>query len=288
MQALFLAGWAEASGALLTGSLFFPSESDRAAVDSATHGDGQGLQGGREPVGQRGSAAGGAGAAQNGSASEALDAAPPARMREGASGAAGETPSSATGGQRAPGAESVSAGLLYSRPVVGSTTAERFLAATLASAERTLYVTNSYFVPTPLLVHLLLDAAQRGVDVRILLPDEHTDIPMTRYAGRSFYQELMAAGIRIFEYQPSMMHAKTLVVDGKWTALGTLNFDNRSLRLNDESALVVHDEGLGALMDSLFLADVGRAQEITLESHGARPMRERLLEWLARRMAALL
>ena len=126
------------------------------------------------------------------------------------------------------------------------------------------------------------------MDVRILVPDEHTDIPTTRYAGRSFYQELMAAGIRIFEYQPAMIHAKTLVVDGHWTALGTLNLDNRSIRLNDESALVIDDVGVGALMDSLFHADVARALEITPESHGARPMRERLLEWLSRKMAALL
>jgi cardiolipin synthase len=257
MQALFLTGWAEASGELVTGDVFFPSAHE--GTDDEVE---NGFLAGREAA---------AGTPSN-AVSDTLAAAQRTSPEAGL----------------APRGEGVTAGLLYSRPVIGTTTAERFLAATLAAAERTLYVTNSYFVPTPLMRDLLLDAAHRGVDVRILVPDEHTDIPTTRYAGRSFYQELMAAGIRIYEYQPAMIHAKTLVVDGRWTALGTLNLDNRSLRLNDESALVMDDVRMGALMDSLFLADLARSQEITLESHAERPMRERLLEWLSRRMAALL
>ena len=264
MQALFLTGWAEASGELLTGGQFFQPGDHQSAHDSVNGRVEQARPSEREASNGRGTAASDSG------------------------GSSGEPTGQSRPSESEVSAGDVTAGLLYSRPVIGTTTAERFLAASLAAAERTLFVTNSYFVPTELVRDLLLDAAHRGVDVRILVPDEHTDIPMTRYAGRSFYQELLAAGIRIFEYQPSMIHAKTLVVDGRWTALGTLNLDNRSLRLNDESALILHDERVGALMDSLFLADVARAQEITLEIHSARPMRERLLEWLSRKMAALL
>jgi cardiolipin synthase len=180
------------------------------------------------------------------------------------------------------------AGLLYSRPGLGPTTAERFLAITIASAERTLFISNSYFVPMPLMRELLVDAAVRGVDVRLLVPGERTDIPSTRWAGRGFYEELLTAGVRVFEYQPAMMHAKTLVADGAWVAVGSLNFDNRSIRLNDESALLILDRQVGARMDSVFLQDLERAQEITLQGHARRSAMERMLELLTRLVAPLL
>jgi cardiolipin synthase A/B len=189
-------------------------------------------------------------------------------------------------GAAAPG--DVLAGFLYSAPGIGTSPAERYLAVTLAAAERTLFVANSYFVPTPLMRRLLVDAARRGVDVRVLLPGERTDIPSTRYAGRGFYDELLMGGVRVFEYQPAMMHAKTLVVDGTWVALGSLNLDNRSLRLNDEAALLAWDEGVGAVMDSLFLADLSRAREITIEAHRERPFHERVRDRFAALFAALL
>ena len=184
--------------------------------------------------------------------------------------------------------DGVQAGLLYSRPAMGPTTAERFLALTIASAERTLFVSNSYFVPTAPLRRLLMDAAQRGVDVRVLVPGERTDIPSTRWAGRGFYEELLTAGVRIWEYQPSMMHAKTLVADGVWAAVGSLNLDNRSIRLNDESALLVFDRGVGALMDSIFIADLESAEEVTLERHARRSWTDKILELGSRLLAPLL
>lgn len=184
--------------------------------------------------------------------------------------------------------DGVVAGYLHSAPGIGTTAAERYLAVTLSAAERTLFVANSYFVPTPSMRDQLVEAAARGVDVRLLLPGERVDVRTTRYAGRGSYAELLAAGVRIFEYQPAMMHAKTLVADGRWLAVGTLNLDNRSLRLNDESAFLAHDPALGSVMDSLFLADLARAREVTQESHRARPLHERLLEWAALRVAAWL
>jgi cardiolipin synthase len=253
MQATFLSAWAEATGELLTGGVFFPdvSSEDRSA-------------GGRsEEATTDGRAAATTARPEPTSDSDAI----------------------VKGGDAI---ADVTAGFLYSRPGIGPTAAERYLAATLAAAERTLYVANSYFVPTPLIVELLLAAEDRGVDVRLLLPSELIDIPTSRYAGRSFYDQLLKAGVRIFEYQPSMMHAKTMVVDGSWVALGTLNMDNRSMRLNDESALLVDDERVGARMDSIFLHDISQAREITLTVHAERPGRERLLEWLARRVAPLL
>jgi cardiolipin synthase len=180
------------------------------------------------------------------------------------------------------------AGFLYSAPAIGTTPAERYLALLLAGAEHRLFIANSYFVPTPLMLRLLADAARRGVDVRLLLPGEKVDIRTSRYAGRSHFEELLTAGVRIFEYQPAMMHAKTIVVDGAWVTLGSLNLDNRSLRLNDEGALIARDEKVGATMDSLFLADLSRSREIILDGHRARPLRQRIAERLSLLLAPLL
>ena len=103
-------------------------------------------------------------------------------------------------------------------------------------------------------------------------------MPAARLAGRRRYAELLAAGVRIYEYQPTMIHAKTLAVDGVWTSLGTMNFDNRSTALNEESNLVVYDAGLGARVDSVFARDLRYSREITLPEIGRRRIASRALE----------
>lgn len=182
----------------------------------------------------------------------------------------------------------VRAGFLASGPGLGTSPAERYLALSIAGARRSLYVTNSYFVPPPVVRTLLVAAARRGVDVRVLVPGPRIDIPSTRWAGRSYYRELLEGGVRIWEYQPTMMHAKTLVVDGGWVGVGSLNLDNRSLRLNEESTALIQDAGVGATMDSLFLADLLDSKEILLPDHRARPLPGRVLEFLNRLVSPLL
>jgi cardiolipin synthase len=122
----------------------------------------------------------------------------------------------------------------------------------------------------------------------VLTNGPETDNSLTQLAARWHYEELLSAGVRIYEYQPTMMHAKTMVVDGAWSVVGSLNLDNRSMRLNDEAALVVHDPAVGAVLDALFLDDLGRARERTLEVHRARPLRERALERLSGLLAPLM
>jgi len=170
------------------------------------------------------------------------------------------------------------AGLLYTSPTTGSTPAERFLALTIAGSSRTLYVANSYFVPDDDFRQLLIAAVARGVDVRILTVSKETDVMTTWYAGRARYVALLRGGVRIYEYQPTMMHAKTVVADGIWGSIGSMNFDNRSLAFNNESNLVVWDRGFGALMDSTFLDDLRYAREIQLEQFTKRPWTERMVE----------
>ena len=182
----------------------------------------------------------------------------------------------------------VHAGLLFTQPTTGSTPAERFLALTIAGARRTLYITNSYFVPDDDFRRLLEAASRRGVDVRILTVGEKTDVKTTWYAGRYRYEELLKAGIRLFEFQPTMIHSKTIVADGMWGTIGSMNFDNRSMAFNNESNLVFLDPRLGAEMDATFLADLSHAKEITLAEFQRRGRWERLLEGAAATISRLL
>ena len=170
------------------------------------------------------------------------------------------------------------AGVLFTGTTTGSTAAERFLALTISGATRSLYISNSYFVPDDDFRALLIAAAKRGVDVRVLTVSKETDIRTTWYAGRARYEELLGGGVRIWEYQPTMMHAKTVVADGMWSTIGSMNFDNRSLVFNNESNLVIWDRQVGAVMDSAFADDMTRSREITLAEFKTRPIVIRMVE----------
>ena len=178
--------------------------------------------------------------------------------------------------------------VVASAPISGSAAAERLFAAAIAGAQRTLYITNAYFVPQADFIQLLVDAKHRGVDVRVLTNSAQSDVKTTWLAGRSEYEILLAGGVRIYEYLPGTLHAKTLVADGVLSSIGTMNFDNRSLAYNDEVALVTLDRKTGKTMDSLFADDLRSAQEIRLATFLRRPWTSRVLERGARMLATLL
>jgi cardiolipin synthase len=182
----------------------------------------------------------------------------------------------------------VAAGLLYTSPTLGSTPAERFYALSITGARKTLYITNSYFAPDRNFVDLLAAAAKRGVDVRILTAGARTDVNVVRWAGRAWYDTLLTAGVRIYEWRPTMLHAKTFVVDGEWSTIGSMNFDNRSMALNEEATLMVLDTSIGDQMNRMFLDDLTRAQEITIASFRQRSWFQRLREWGASLLTRLL
>jgi cardiolipin synthase len=215
LQAAFAAGWAEATGELLTGDLFFPNT-------------------GFQPAG------------------------------------------------------TAHAAVLHTAPTTGSTPAERFLALTIAAARRQLYIANSYFVPDDDFRRLLIGAAKRGVDVRVLTVSSKTDVKTTRYAGRYRYGELLRGGVKIFEFQPTMMHSKTISVDGLWGTIGSMNFDNRSLAFNNESNLIVLDSAFTRQLDSAFFDDLRYSKEIKLAEFERRSAWERLLEVGATLLSRLL
>jgi cardiolipin synthase A/B len=215
LQATFAAGWAEATGELLTGDMFFP-KSSFAEVGN------------------------------------------------------------------------MKAGLMHSVPSMGSTPAERFLALSIAGARKSIYVSNSYFVPGESFMQLLLAAQRRGVDVRVLTVSNKTDVKTTWYAGRTYYEKLLEGGVKIYEYQPTMMHAKTMVVDGIWSYVGSMNFDNRSLSFNDESLLVALNPAVGAQMNSIFMDDIKSSQEMKLDEFRKRPLSNKILEWCAQKLRRVL
>jgi cardiolipin synthase len=182
----------------------------------------------------------------------------------------------------------VHAGVLFAQPTTGSTPAERFIALTIAGSRRTLYITNSYFVPDDDFRNLLKAAAKRGVDVRVLTVNEKTDVKTTWYAGRYRYEELMGSGVRIYEYQPTMIHSKTMIVDGIWGTIGSMNFDNRSMAFNNESNLVFLDALVGKEMNATFMADLAHAREIKLDEFRQRGRWSRLLEGVSATLQRLL
>jgi cardiolipin synthase len=180
------------------------------------------------------------------------------------------------------------AGLLHSLPGAGPSSAERALALSIAGARRTLSISNAYFLPNRSFRHLLAEAVRRGVDVRVLTNGGETDNSLTQFAARARYEELLAAGVQIFEYRPAMMHAKTVVTDGAWSSIGSVNFDNRSLALNSETSLLILDRQVAAVMDSLFREDLQVSEEITLESVRRRSFVRRTLEFGASLLARVL
>lgn len=161
-------------------------------------------------------------------------------------------------------------------------------AVAFASAEKTIFITNAYCAPSRNQVDLLVAAARRGVDVRLLVPGRHNDQPMTKSAGRGAYGDLLEGGVKMFEYEPTMIHSKTMVVDGIFSMIGSSNFDARSAQINEELDITVYDEGFGAEMDGVFQRDLKVAKPYTLEEFKKRSAWERLSEWLVAPLAPLL
>ena len=181
-----------------------------------------------------------------------------------------------------------SAGLLYASPTLGSTVAERFFAISLAAAQKSIYISNAYFAPSEGFISLLVDAARRGVDVRIMTAGEATDVKTVLLAGRAWYDRLLQAGVKVYEWKPTTMHAKTFVIDGVWSTIGSINFDNRSLALNEEATLMVLDPSIGEQMQKIFMDDLRYCDEIVLERFRQRSVFQKMSERAARLMMRVL
>lgn len=173
--------------------------------------------------------------------------------------------------------------VVNSTPSAGRSTRARMLfQILLASARESIQITSPYFLPDRSLMAELERAARRGVGITVLVPGAWNNHPVTRLASRRRYGALLEAGVRIHEYQPTMIHAKVLVVDGQWTVLGSTNFDSRSFGLNDEVNVAILDPKLAERLQADFAADLARSRAISLEEWRRRPFVEKLAAALGR------
>lgn len=161
------------------------------------------------------------------------------------------------------------------------------LISLLNNATRRAWIATGYFVPDTMLLTALQICAARGVDVR-LINSAKSDHPFLVEVGRSYYEDLLTFGVRIFEYTRGLHHAKMMAVDGEWMMVGSANWDNRSLRLNFELNVLTHAPEETAKMQAVFLEDFAASDEIKLEDFRTRPFRRRLLEAAYRPLAPLL
>ena len=153
-------------------------------------------------------------------------------------------------------------------------------ATAFAAAEKRIWITNPYCTPTDDQVDLLVKAVQRHVDVRLMLPGVNNDQPLTKSAGRAAYGRMLEGGVKIFEYQPTMIHEKAMVVDGLFSMFGSSNLDARSSEINEELDVVVYDEKFGREMEAVFEKDLAQSREYTLQEFRNRSWWERTSEWL--------
>jgi cardiolipin synthase len=155
------------------------------------------------------------------------------------------------------------------------------LLSAITNAEKSIYITNAYFVPDPQLLTALTDAAKRGVDVKMILPG-HTDFWAVFHAGRSHYSALLEAGVKIYERREALLHSKTAVIDGVWSCIGSANLDWRSFVHNEESNAVVLGTGFAATMLAAFNGDLAKSNAINLQDWERRPLHFRFKEMAAR------
>jgi cardiolipin synthase len=171
--------------------------------------------------------------------------------------------------------------MFSSSPTGGSESMHLMYLLAINAARSSIELSNSYFVPDDLTIQALVKAARRGVKVRILTPGKEIDSAVVRRASRALWGDLLAAGIQMAEYQPTMFHCKVMVVDDLLVSVGSTNFDNRSFSLNDEANLNVLDERFARQQVEVFEADMARARKITFEQWRHRPWREKLMEHVA-------
>lgn len=148
----------------------------------------------------------------------------------------------------------------------------------IASATKSIYITSAYFLPSLRFIHDLADAARRGVDVRVMI-GRTTDVRAVLYASRSIYEVLLAAGVRMFEWEGRVLHAKTAVIDGSWSTVGSSNLDNQSLRYNLEANAIVKSERFAAALEAMFRQDLAHCDEICPVRWQKRPLRTRAVCW---------
>ena len=166
---------------------------------------------------------------------------------------------------------------ILSTPNYGSSPIRIMYYLSIVSARETIFISNPYFIPDDSAVEILIEAKKRGVDVKVMVAGIYNDMRVSRYSSIHLYGKLLKAGIEIYEYNRTMLHQKTMVVDGVWSTIGTTNFDNRSFALNEESNISVHDRDLAKQLEYIFFTDLQDCQQVHLQSWSRRGWKTRIL-----------
>lgn len=174
----------------------------------------------------------------------------------------------------------------HAAQVVMSSTHQRnvmhlMLMTALASAQKNIRIATPYFVPDELIRRQLLEARRRGVDVQIIVPGPQTDARIVRKASRHLWGDLLQAGVKISEYQPTFFHCKLVVVDDVWTSVGSTNIDDRALRLNDEANINLFDQRFASTQIALFEKDAATSKPYTFSEWQNRSANEKFSDWLS-------
>jgi cardiolipin synthase len=167
---------------------------------------------------------------------------------------------------------------IQSNPTSATSDARRSMAALIAGASRRLWITNAYFIPTPPFLKALCAAKARGVDVKILMPGPYIDEPAVRRASRRTWPALLRGNVELYEFQPTMIHGKIVLVDGAVTSIGSINFDPRSFALNAEFGVVALDEEIAAQLEKAYVGDLARSRRVTWDDIRRLSPRENLLD----------
>jgi len=171
--------------------------------------------------------------------------------------------------------------VMLSSPGGGGESMQLLYLLSITAAVKSISLANSYFVPDEVEAEALAAAARRGARVRVIVPGPYMDNKIVRRASRSAWGPLLRSGVEIYEYQPTMYHVKSMVVDGLWTTVGSTNFDTRSFSTNDEANLNILDAEFGAQQEKIFEEDLKQSRRITLEEWEGRPWTQKAIDKLA-------
>jgi cardiolipin synthase len=152
----------------------------------------------------------------------------------------------------------------------------------ILAARQSIHLVTPYFIPDEPLKQVLRDKARAGVDVQVIVPGKYTDHVLTRFTGQNSYETLLDAGVRIYEYQPTFIHAKAAIVDGRWSIIGSPNLNTRSRRLDEENALAILDRDLAAQLEQRFRADRALSAPIDAQEWSRRSPLLRMVQLAAR------
>lgn len=175
---------------------------------------------------------------------------------------------------------SVTAQMFMSSSDEGASSMRLLFLYSIAAARHSIDIASAYFVPDAYTIGEIIKASQRGVRVRIMVPGSKIDSRVTRKASRAIWGELIETGIEIYEYMPSMLHCKLMIVDDIWTCIGSANFDARSFRINDEANLNVHDKAFALEQKAIYERDLSHSRLVTFDKWSKRPLLRRVTDYI--------